>query len=261
MAPDDPSMYAGPQMSVEAGDGDAAPAPAQQAPMAMDARMTAPMPAAMAKPKAAQSAKELENSKSDDLGGDQLLIFTGQIQMLVDKGELAKSIDEIVDAAVELGGYVSKQDDRSVTVRVPSKHFRSAMREMEEVGEVLHRGVQAQDVSEEFHDLGVRLKSLLATRSRLEQFLTRAKTIPEVLRVEQELSRLNGEIDRIQGRLRFLEARASFSTITVTLDARPDTPKQIIEDHAPPPPAQPRTVPLPIDWLSSVGIDSLMNLR
>jgi hypothetical protein len=203
-------------------------------------------------------AKQVESRDADEaLDGDAMLIFDGQVHMQVDA--VAKSIDAVVDVAVAAGGYVAQQDDRSVTVRVPSKRFRDAMREMEAVGEVTHRGVQAADVSEEFHDLGVRLKSLMATRARLEQFLGRASNIEEVLRVEQELSRLNGEIDRIQGRMRFLEARASFSTITVSLEAKPEAPKKIVE--APPPPPAAQTIALPIDWLPSVGIEQLLRLR
>jgi hypothetical protein len=235
--------------------------------------MAAPMaghaPAAKAAPPGAPSArgaKEVKSSAADKkLQGDHMLIFTGSINMEVDRGDMAMSIDKVVDEAVAVGGYVAKQDDRSVTVRVPSGSFRAAMRAMEKIGDVTHRGVQAQDVSEEFHDIGVRLKSLRATRARLAKFLDRAKNIQEVLRVEQELSRLNTEIDRLEGRMRFLSQRASFSTITVALSAKPIPQKVIVKKDAPPPPppppADPKTRPLPIEWLSRVGIDGLLDLH
>ena len=243
--------------------GMAAPEMAGQ-PMANVSRPTPSHAAAPASPKAKQVSNDGGTSQNKELSGDHMLIFTGDIHMEVDKGDISSSIDKVVDLAVERGGYVSKQDDRSVTVRVPSKHFRGAMREMEKVGDVTHRGVQAQDVSEEYHDLGIRLKSLKATRKRLEKFLDRAKSIQEVLRVEQELSRLNGEIDRLEGRMRFLAQRASFSTITVAFAAKPDAPKKIVKDPdppPPPPPVAPRTRPLPIDWLKRVGLSQLMNLE
>ena len=189
----------------------------------------------------------------------QMLIFVAQLRLMVDSKRFAASIDAVVDIAVAMGGYISKQDNRSVTVRVPSARFRDAMKEMEKLGDVTHRSVQAQDVSEEFHDLSIRLKSLLATRKRIEEFLKKAKTIQEVLQIEKQLARLNGEVDRIQGRMRYLSARAAYSTITVALQPKPK--KQIVVDPVDPPEPPPRTIPLPIDWLSSVGLDRLLQLR
>ena len=248
----------------------AAPAPAMpgQAPMAASApALTRGAVDSAPTPAAAQGAKEVptEASKKNDGGAQHLIIFTGQLQLEVAGDTFAKSIDAVVDVAVDLDGYIAKQDDHSVTVRVPSGSFREALRRMEKIGTLLHRGVDAQDVSEEFNDLGVRLKSLLATRDRLQQFLDRAKSIEEVLRVEQELGRLNGEIDRLQGRMRFLSARAAFSTITVSLSAKPE-PVLVAEKKdepppPPPPPPPPRTIPLPIEWLGSVGLDQLLNLN
>jgi hypothetical protein len=112
---------------------------------------------------------------------------------------------------------------------------------------------------EEFHDLEVRLQSLKATRNRLEEFLARAKTIEEVLRIESELTRLGGEIDRIEGRMRFLESKAMFSSITVTLEARAEP--VIAVDQPPPPPPPANTLTLPVDWIPAVGLGRLLDLN
>lgn len=229
------------------------PSPAP-APMQRDAMVPVQPSAPPASPSA---AKEVAGTKAADR--DQMIIFTGNMTMEVDKGDVASAIDKIVDIAVESGGHVFQQDNHSVTVRVPSARFRVAMQQMEKVGDVTARNVQSQDVTEEYYDLGVRLKSLHATRDRLQDFLDKAKTIEEVLRVEQELSRLNGQIDQIEGRMRFLATRASMSTITVSLAPKPETPKTVVAKKGPPP--SPRTIPLPIEWLPNVGIDHLLDLN
>ncbi len=270
------SASVGPAAAEAAGAGQVQAAPQAPSAAGQPAPATAMSPSVAGRPAlgkaggvrapSARGAKEVKGADdASKLSGDHMLIFTGSIDMEADRGDIAKVIDDIVDTAVAAGGYVAKQDDRSVTVRVPSKSFRSAMRTMEKFGDVTHRGVQAQDVSEEYHDLSVRLKSLRATRARLEKFLDRAKTMQEVLRVEQELARLNGDIDRIAGRMRFLAQRSSFSTITVSLSAKPIPQKVIVKKRTPPPPPPPpvgpKTRALPIDWLSKVGIDQLLDLR
>jgi hypothetical protein len=117
--------------------------------------------------------------------------------------------------------------------------------------------VNAQDVSEEYHDLEVRLQNLKSVQKRLQEFLAKAQNINDALQVEHELERVGREIDEIEGRMRFLRARATFSTITVDLTAKPK--QQAIANGAPPPP--PRAIDLPIDWLSRVGLETLMTLR
>jgi hypothetical protein len=229
--------------------------------MAREPTAGAPAPPGLpAQPRPA-SAKSKETAPDKDRArqSSELIIYTGHIGLLVEADAYARTIDAAVDAVVALGGYVAKQDNQSVTVRVPSARFRDGMREMEKLGEVQSRNVEAQDVSEEVHDLDVRLKSLQATRKRLEEFLQRANNITEILQVEEQLGRVNGEIDKVEGRMRFLQTRAAMSTITLSLQPKPkEQPLKQVETPPPPPPA--RTLALPIKWLPTVGLDRLLQL-
>jgi hypothetical protein len=214
----------------------------------------------------ARGAKEVDATKVDATAPDveQMIIFTGGLDLMVAKDDFGNTLNEVIEQAAKRGGYIHQQTDQSVTVRVPSGRFRETMKALEKLGEVTHRSVQAQDVSEKYFDLGVRLKSLLATRDRLERFLQRAKTIEEVLRVEQELRRLNTEIDKLQGQRRYLAAQAAYSTITVSLQPKPE-PQVVVaeddEDVKPPPPPPPKTLVLPIDWLGDTSLERLLELN
>ena len=216
-------------------------------------------------PNAPRSAKEAASAKDPAAPGvEQMIIFTGGLDLEVDKGDFGQKLHDAIDLGVKHGGYIGKQTDNSVTLRVPSSSFREVMRKLEALGDVVHRSVNAQDVSEQYYDLQVRLKSLLATRDRLQKFLDRAKTIDEVLRVEKELTRLNTQIDQLQGRMRYLSAQSAYSTITLSLRARPEPVKKVIEPEkkeAPPPPPPPRTLSMPIPWLSDVTLDDLLSLE
>jgi hypothetical protein len=191
----------------------------------------------------------------------QMLIYTAETRLQIEQEAFAPTIDRIVDLAVSMGGYLATHDNASVQIRVPSLRFRETLKEIEKLGLVTNRSVQVQDVSEEYADLEVRLKSLKATRDRLEQFLGRAKDIAEVLSIEKELGRVNAEIDRIEGRMRFLSSRASFSTIPVRLEPKPRTVVAVDPNREPPPPPPPRTIVLPIKWLNSIGLDHLLQLQ
>ena len=202
------------------------------------------------------SLDELQTMGADSV--DQMLIFTGQLALRVEFGKTAQTIDAAVGLAVNAGGYVAEMTDSSLRLRVPSKRFRKVMTQIEGLGEVQSRGVSALDVSEEFHDLGVQLENLKATRERIEKLLSQAKDLTQILTIEQELQRVTSEIDRIEGRMRLLSSQAAFSTINLGVGERPQQQDvKIAADDAPPTP--PRTLSNSAPWISEVGVHGLMN--
>jgi hypothetical protein len=228
-------------------------APAPKAPPPPAKAPPAPPPKA---PTAAAGDKPAPAQSSPAAPVAPLLIYVGDLQMQVDESDLALTLDKIIDIAEALGGYLAGRKDTSVQVRVPSQRFRESLVKIEKLGDVTHRGVTAGDVSEQYSDLEVRLLNLKATRQRLQEFLSRAGTMSDMLTVAHELERVAAEIEQIEGKMRYLRSRAAFSLVTVTVAPRPKVPVKIAEQ--PPPP---RDVELPIDWLSRVGIARLLDLR
>lgn len=189
-----------------------------------------------------------------------LLIYVGELAMVVaDETAVPRTIDTIIDLAESLGGYLAGRKDTSVQVRVPSARFRESLTLLEKLGEITHRSVTADDVSEQYSDLEVRLTNLKATQKRLHEFLAKSGTIADMLTVGQQLERVSGEIEAIEGKMRFLRSRAAFSVVTVNLTAKPKQAAVVARVDPPPPP--PREISLPIDWLPRVGLDTLLNLR
>ncbi len=248
----------------------AAKAPSAPGPAPVAAGARAPMgapPVAPAKPGTPPPVQQKPGTKTDG-PSDQaqakpvapLLIYTGHMGMEVSEpAAIPTTIDKVIDLAESFGGYLAARTDSSVVIRVPSGHFRDTLTALEKLGEVKRRSVNAEDVSEQYHDLEVRLANLKTVQKRLQDFLGKAANISEALQVEQELERVGQEIDRIEGRMRFLRARATFSTITVDLTAKPK--QQTVVAQGPPPPPPPRTADLPIDWLSRIGLETLLTLR
>jgi Domain of unknown function (DUF4349) len=253
------------------GGANAGSAPAPKAPASMPAAarsaMGAPPPPVPAKPAPPPSAQQKPGAKTDGPSEHAqektvapLLIYTGNVGMEVSEPAVVPTtIDKVIDLAESFGGYLAARTDSSVVVRVPSRHFRDTLTALEKLGEVKRRSVNAEDVSEQYHDLEVRLANLKTVQKRLQDFLARAANVNEALQVEHELERVGQEIDRIEGRMRFLRARATFSTITVDITAKPK--QQAVIAQGPPPPPPPRTADLPIDWLSRIGLETLLTLR
>lgn len=175
-----------------------------------------------------------------------MLIYTAGITMMV--AEIKAALARVEGLTREIGGYLARRDDVSITIRVPVARFDEAVRRIEELGQVIHRNVSVEDVTEEFTDLEVRLRNLRAIRARLEGLLAKAKTVEESVLIERELGRVAGEIDRIEGRMKLLRDRAAFSTITVSLKERP---RESIGQGTP---------RLPVSWLDQLGLGRLLSL-
>ena len=210
-------------------------------------------PATPAKPADTKSAKNAGPTTRA-----AVIIYQGDLKMAADEDSIPKTIDKIVDVAESLGGHIAGRKDQSVQIKVPSATFREAMTKIEAIGGVTNRSVTADDVSEEFHDLEVRLTNLRSTRTRLQEFMGKAASIQDMLTVEKELERVAQEIDRIEGRLEFLRTRAAMSVISVALTPKPKNSPIVVTTPPPPPP---RNLELPIPWVASVGIDPLLSLK
>jgi hypothetical protein len=126
--------------------------------------------------------------------------------------ETLQRASEMADAA---GGYVETLTATSVTLRVPVARFRALFAELAKIGDVLSRSMTAEDVTDAFVALGLRLETLEASRARLIVLLGKAKKTREKLRLLREIQRLTEEIDQLEMHRTTLASLASLSRLTV----------------------------------------------
>lgn len=121
-----------------------------------------------------------------------------------------------------LNEFLDSLGRRTITlqVRVPADKFDQSMLNLEALGKVLNKQVSTEDVTEEYVDTESRTRNLKKTEERLLDHLNRAAELEDILRVENELTRVREQIERMDGRLRYLTNRVSFSTISITLQEK-----------------------------------------
>src|SRR6266850_3674259 len=110
--------------------------------------------------------------------------------------------------------------DIKLVLRVPSNQFEGTLSEIEGLATNLtHRNVTGQDVTEEFIDLEARLKTQKALELQFLEIMRQANKVADALEVQRQIADVRTEIEKLEGRKRFLENRASLSTISVTLQS------------------------------------------
>lgn len=189
---------------------------------------------------------ESNKSPAAQLQLDRLLIQRGQIRIEVARPEDA--MRDYVAAVQQWGGYLQKQVGTTLTIRLPAAKFDEAFALARAAGRVLSESREADDVTEEFLDLGIRLDNAKKSRDRLLEILQKADKVEDILRVETELRRLTEEIERMEGRRKFLADQVAMATLSVGFQATAE---------APPPPKRTRQRSR-FDWVNRVGADSML---
>ncbi|HEX4516989.1 MAG TPA: DUF4349 domain-containing protein [Polyangiaceae bacterium] len=218
---------------------------------------TSPAPTSAKTTVATADAKKTESAQSPDF----LIMYNGDVSMMVDDGKVASVLDKIIDISEGAGGHLGTRRDLGVTVRVPSVHFRETLAKVGELGEITHQSITAEDVSEEYHDAEVRLVNMKAAQKRLQEFLARSANMNDMLTLERELERISMDIDRVEGRMRFLKEHVAFSTLTIALTARPKSQPIIAGGGGGggKVSSSPRIMHLQAEWLDNLGVDKLVN--
>lgn len=205
-------------------------------------------PALLAANEVAASSALAGQAKSvpDSPHSAAMLIYTANITMAV--YQVATALEGVESVAREAGGYLSVRQDTSITVRIPRDRFDDAIARIEKLGDVTHRDIKAQDVTDEYVDLQARLKNAYAMRDRLTELLSRA-AVKEAIDIEKELGRVTEEIERMEGRMKLLRDQIAFSTITVSFT--PLAPDRVRES----------SMLDAFPWLQNLGLGSLLDVH
>jgi uncharacterized protein DUF4349 len=139
---------------------------------------------------------------------------------------------KITSIAESLGGFVVTSESKqrqsgdsgkqelevNVVVRIPAPQFGSALDQIRAQGSrVIQEKTTGQDVTEEFIDLEARIKMQKALELQFLEIMKQASKVADALEVQRQIADVRTEIEKLEGRKRFLENRASLSTITVSL--------------------------------------------
>jgi hypothetical protein len=154
-----------------------------------------------------------------------MLVRHGQASVEVRR--LDDAVTKVRQTAAQFGGFVAntavtggKDQQRAATleIRVPTGQFDALLAALGGLGKVESVSATAEDVADEYVDLGARVGNARRVEARLVEMLgTRTGKLSEVLTVEQELRRVREEIERYDARLKWLERRTALSSLDVSI--------------------------------------------
>ena len=157
------------------------------------------------------------------------IIKDGKLGIKVSKLKEAKTnVDTLVR---NLGGYYDKESlinndystDYDLKIRVPSNKLEILIDKIEKgEGEVAYKEIDARDVTEEFIDLETRQLNKQKYLAQYQELLKSAKSIKEILDIQEKIRGLEEEIESTTGRLKYLNDLVNYSTLELNISQKKD---------------------------------------
>ena len=74
-----------------------------------------------------------------------------------------------------------------------------------------------EDVTEDYYDTEIRLKNKELYLEKYRDFLEQAKTVKDMLEVQEKIRNMEEEIESAKGKLRFIDDKVNFSTLDINI--------------------------------------------
>jgi len=164
------------------------------------------------------------------------IIKDGRLGIKVTELQKAKTaIDTLVR---NMGGYYDKEDltnndytsDYDLKIRIPSDKFEAFIAKIESGGNVVsYKTIEARDVTDQFIDLQTRLTNKQKYMGRYQELLKSAKSIKDILDLQEKIRALEEEIESTTGKLKYMNDQVNYSTLDLNISQKKDfkyTPEQ-----------------------------------
>lgn len=162
---------------------------------------------------------QMEDAVEQGVTGRKI-IKNGSMTLVVDN--LEQTRNDVVGLIEKHGGYVSNEQysnwehssSYNLTVRIPCDKFDGFVAEVEAgKGKIESKSMYINDVTAEYIDLETRLNTKRSYLERYKQLLKSAKSVQEIVSIEDKIRSLEEEIDSTVGQLKYLTNQVEYSTL------------------------------------------------
>lgn len=123
--------------------------------------------------------------------------------------------------ATGAGGYLSGEnvsdDSATVTLSVPETQLDGVLAAVGKLGKVASQQEQSQDVTSQLVDVSSRIATQQASVDRVRQLLGQAKSISDVVQIEDELTKREADLESMEHQQDELTGQVAMSTVNVQI--------------------------------------------
>ena len=102
-------------------------------------------------------------------------------------------------------------------VRVPSEKFRSFCDKVGQICQLRSKSESADNISERYYDTQSRLETQQTKLKRLQELLSQAEDMEDIITIESAISETEYEIEQLSGTLRHYDVLVGYATVNISL--------------------------------------------
>ncbi len=153
------------------------------------------------------------------------MIRTAEMQM--ETTEFDAAVAGLNDLAEQMGAYFETSNIGTrgsnyrwaeYTVRVPAEHYNAFLNQAGELCHETWRSTSQEDISEVYYDTAGRLKTQQIKLERLQELLSKAEVMEDIITIENAISETEQRIDDLSGTLQHYDAKVDYATVHVYLN-------------------------------------------
>lgn len=170
------------------------------------------------------SSSVSSETKGNMQAAPKKIIKNGHLGITVSRIDEAQ--ERITKELKEHGAFVVSENFRNddteeqltLVIRVPNEQFDSFINALANgVGYVDYRSVDAEDVTEEYTDVALKLANKKIYLEKYRDLLRRSANTKDLLEIQEKIRGLEDEIEIAEGRLRYIDDRVNYSTLRLTI--------------------------------------------
>jgi Domain of unknown function (DUF4349) len=108
-----------------------------------------------------------------------------------------------------------------INFMIPAANFDTTIDQLSKVGKVQDEQITGTEVGGQYVDLQTRLANAEAQRAAMLTLLTQAKTIADMIAVQNQIGQITGEIEQLKGQIKYLDDHTSYNALTITMTEAP----------------------------------------
>jgi Domain of unknown function (DUF4349) len=170
------------------------------------------------------------------------VIRQAQLSITVGAGTFDSKLSQARTLVEAEGGYIAGTTAQAAPVdsqvrtgvinfMVPAANFDTTIDQLSRIGKVQNEQITGTEVSGQYVDLQTRLANAEAQRTAMLALLTQAKTINDMIAVQNQIGQITGTIEQLKGQIKYLDDHTAFSALTITMTEAPTTAQAPASDN------------------------------
>lgn len=133
---------------------------------------------------------------------------------------VVKEYNGIIDNSYVDSGSIDAKNYRrnaNFSIRVPADKLNEFYSKISEKLNIVFKQENVNDVTDSYDDTEAKVKSLRLEVNKLNELLTRATSIEDLIKVEDKLSSVRHELERYENRKKNLDKKINYSTVNLSV--------------------------------------------